>query len=162
MTNKNLTNLVAVLLAASVLLASCAATGSPPPILDKDVSSLYQHTASWIIDGCLNGKCGSEIFTNGKLVVYARPFIENVAFVVTDKGIPVDKLTGVLGNLVNVDTWGEFKTWMVTNGYKIVTAGMPAYRALVDVAGAVASYELVPIFYLDVKDAQQIGSTSNE
>jgi hypothetical protein len=160
MNNKNLTNLVALLLAASVLLASCA--GAPPAIIEGEVISLYHQTAEWIIDGCMNGACSSEIFTNGKLVVYARPFVENVAFVVTSKGIPTEKLTGVLGNLVNVDTWGAFKEWMVANGYKIVTAGMPAYRTFVDVASRVATMELAPIFYLDVEDAQQIGVTSNE
>lgn len=160
--NKNFANLVALLLAASVLLASCAGGIAPPPIPDKEVLSLYHQTAEWIIDGCLNGACSSEIFTNGKLVVYARPFIENVAFVVTSKGIPTEKLTGVLGNLVSVQTWDDFKTWMIGNGFKIVTAGMPAYRTFVDIAARVSSMELAPIFYLDVEDAQQIGVTSDE
>jgi hypothetical protein len=129
----------------AIYLTACA---SGPQIGTGDVINLYHTTAEWIVDGCMSGECASHIYVKDQLIVYARPLVDNVAFVVTSKGIPVDKLTGLSGNLVNCETWQDFQAWMLSNGFTVASVTAPVYRTVMSVAGAMANMELIPIFAL--------------
>ena len=154
---------IAYLIFVMIYLTGCTAG---PQISTGDVINLYSGTASWIVDGCLRGECATHIYTKGNLVVFARPFIDNVAFVVTSKGVPVDKLNGLSGNLVNCSTWADFQAWMLSNGFTVVSTLGPMFKTALSVGASIASMELVPIFGIILTPSELpewvAGEVSNE
>ena len=151
--NTKRTPIIFYLIIVAIYATSCA---SGPEIMGGDVLSLHKGTAEWIIDGCMRGECASYIYVKDQLIVYARPLVDNVAFIVTSKGIPTDKLTGLTGNLVNCETWRGFQDWLFANGFTIVSAGAPAYRLVLGVAQSIASMELIPIFSLNFMEPGEL------
>ena len=90
----------------------------------------------------------SRVYLNESknLAVYARPFIDNIAYVVTSRSIPLDKLQG--GNLVDVDTWTQFEAWLLTNGYVLIENGNTLFEGLVTTISNVEM--VVPVFFIPV------------
>ena len=128
-----------------LLLSGCSAG---PQIATGELQGIYYSTARWIIDGCLSGDCLSYVYLNEakNLAVYARPLLDNVAFVVTSRSIPLDKVQG--GNLVATETWAGFEQWLLDNGFKVISTGTTAFKSLVE---AFNLYEYaVPVFFLPV------------
>lgn len=143
------TNLILML----VILSACS---GGPQIANGEVSNLYHTTAEWLIHGCENGACGSEIISNGRLTVYARPFIDNVGFIITDKFMDAEKMKNVTGNLVTTDTWSGIKQWMLDNGYKVITAGSPFFEKAVSTARNIAISGFTLLLSVDLESLDQL------
>jgi hypothetical protein len=126
-----------------LLISGC---GAAP--LDGEAVNLFYGTSQWIIDGCIYGECGSQIFYNAQtqLVVYARPFLDGVAFVVEKNGAVVKDPQGFSGNLVNLRTWHGFRDWLIASGFAQVVDSA-VYRAYMV---SLTARELVPIFAIGV------------
>lgn len=154
---------IAIVIFIMFYMTGCAAGG--PQIVDGQVINIFHSTAEWIVDGCKAGACGSEIFSKGNLLVYSRPFLENAAFIIADKGMPTDKLAQVTGNLVNLETWADLRAWLLANGWTLVSSGS-AFHSALEIGASIAGMEIVPVFSIVLSPAELpewvAGEQSNE
>ena len=131
-----------------LLLSGCAAVSSGPTILDGQAQGIYHTTAQWIIDGALDGEPFSKVFvhyTKG-VTVYARPLVDNIAFVCTYRtGGSCQTWKDLTGTLVNPKTWTEVEKILIDHGYKLITTSGLAAKSAAEVVGSI---ELMPVFVI--------------
>lgn len=119
-----------VLVLFMFLLQACGVTtayqGFPEAVAPPDgqVLALQVRTAEYIVKQALSGVSSTKIYTDGNLYMFMRYLGDGWGFVIVDTTNPdVTKTLGdVGGNIASAKSVSDLTGYLLTNGWKAVTA----------------------------------------